>query len=56
VLEGKAEGIIEGKAQGATERTTEMVKNMHAQQIPLATIVKVSGLSDDEVIKIIEKG
>ena len=55
VLEGKAEGIIEGKAQGATERTTEMVKNMHAQQIPLATIVKVSGLSDDEVIKIIEK-
>jgi len=38
-------GVLEGKA--------EMVKNMHAQQIPLATIVKVSGLSQEEVLKII---
>ena len=53
---GKAEGLAEGKAQAeakAKEREAQIVKNMHSMDIPLEKITKCTGLSLDDVNKII---
>jgi predicted transposase/invertase (TIGR01784 family) len=52
-IEGKKEGKIEGKKEGQIERNIEIVKKLHEEgtSIPLAS--KITGLSEDEIKKII---
>ena len=56
---GKAEGLLEGEARGKAEGKAEalavMVLGMNAQNIPLAVIQKVTGLSASEVKTILKK-
>ena len=49
--QGKAEGLKEGKAQ----TQIQIVKNMHSMDLPLEKITKCTGLSTDEVNKILSE-
>ena len=49
---GKAEGIAEAEAK-AKEEKAQIVKNMHSMDIPLEKITKCTGLSLEDVNKII---
>ena len=52
----REEGEAKGKAQAeakAKEREAQIVKNMHSMDIPLEKITKCTGLSLDDVNKII---
>ena len=51
LAEGKAEGLKEGKAQ----TQIQIVKNMHSMDLPLEKITKCTGLSTDEVNKILSE-
>ena len=48
IEEGRKEGIMEGKE----EERLEIAKNMKALGIDINTIVKATGLSKEEVLKI----
>ena len=54
IIEGKKEGIIEGKAEGKHEEKEKIVLNMYKENISLELISKCTGLSINEVKKIIE--
>ena len=51
--EGKTEGFAEGKSEGLSEgelkKAREMAKSLKEQNIPMAVIVKSSGLSEEEI-------
>ena len=49
--QGKVEGLKEGKAQ----TQIQIVKNMHSMDLPLEKITKCTGLSTDEVNKILSE-
>ena len=57
--EGKAEGLKEGKVEGLKEGKAQtqiqIVKNMHSMDLPLEKITKCTGLSTDEVNKILSE-
>ena len=52
VEEGIEQGRSEGEASGRAEREIEMAKAMRAEGIDINTIVKVSGLSAEEIEKL----
>ncbi|MDR0851024.1 MAG: hypothetical protein LBN36_00875 [Clostridiales Family XIII bacterium] len=47
--EGKAEGKAEGIAEGKAEGKVETAQGMKAENIPVATIAKITGLSAKEI-------
>ena len=47
--EGRAEGLAEGEAKGKAEGKTEIAKAMLAEGMDKALIIKLTGLSADEV-------
>ena len=49
---GKAEGIVEGKAEGKAEGKFEMVKNFLNVGTPIEFIVKATGWSEDQILKV----
>ena len=49
---GLAEGEAKGKAEGALEAKREMAKSMLAENIPLAQVAKISGLSESEILNL----
>ena len=51
--EGKEEGIKEGIKEGKLETQKEMVIKMHENNISLELISKTSGLSEQEILNII---
>lgn len=48
-MEGRMEGRVEGRMEGRMEGRKEVARNMLQSSFPLDTIVRVSGLSLDEV-------
>ena len=52
--EGRAEGREEGLAEGRTENMRMIVTNMNAENFEVSVISKCTGLSEDEVTKIIK--
>lgn len=48
------DGYREGEARGKVETTQQMILNMQANGIPLQVMMNVSGLSEDEIQKIVE--
>ena len=51
--EGRAEGKAEGRAEGKAENQREMIINLYNNNVSLDIISKSSGLSIDEIKKII---
>ena len=49
--EGRAEGKIEGKIEGKAEAKLEMVDGMLANDIPIETIIAISGFSREDILK-----
>ncbi|MDR3000873.1 MAG: PD-(D/E)XK nuclease family transposase [Fibromonadaceae bacterium] len=51
-LEGKAEGHAEGKLEGKAEGILQVAKKMKAEGVDIGIILKVTGLSDEDVAKL----
>lgn len=49
VYTAKMEGLEEGKEQGRAEEKCALAKAMKAEGLPIETIVRISGLSEDDV-------
>jgi predicted transposase/invertase (TIGR01784 family) len=50
--EGKAEGFSEGEIKGITDAKLEMAKAMLLKGYPLGDISLISGLSEEEILKL----
>ena len=50
--EGIEQGRTEGEAYGRAEREIEMARAMKGENIDIKTIIKVSGLSAEEIEKL----
>ena len=50
--DGYADGKEDGRAEGEQSKTAEIVRNAKAMGLPVETIVKLTGLTSDEVAKI----
>ena len=50
--QGRSEGIAQGEASGRAEREIEMARAMKGENIDIKTIIKVSGLSAEEIEKL----
>ena len=50
--DGYADGKEDGRAEGEQSKTAEIVRNAKAMGLPMETIVKLTGLTSDEVAKI----
>lgn len=48
----REEGRLEGRLEGHLEGKTEIVKNMLDDNLPIATIIKYTGLSKEEIEKL----
>jgi predicted transposase/invertase (TIGR01784 family) len=55
LAEGKAEGLREGLQEGKSQTQIQIVKNMYSMDLPLEKITKCTGLSTDEVNKILSE-
>lgn len=51
---GKREGLREGRIEGKIEGKIEMVQKMLADKMPLDKVIEYSGLSLEEIQKLIE--
>lgn len=51
--EGKIEGKIEGKAEGKAEEKIKLAKNMLREGLTIDIVIKVTGLSEDVVKKLV---
>ena len=55
-IDGKADGMVEGeakgKAAGKNERNIEIAQNMLKENVNIELIIKVTGLSIDEIEKL----
>jgi len=51
-LDGKAEGFSEGEIKGITDAKLEMAKAMLMEGIPIDKIRIISGLSEEEILKL----
>jgi predicted transposase/invertase (TIGR01784 family) len=49
LAQGKAEGLAEGEARGKAQRSLAIARNMKAEGLPVALIVKMTGLSPLEI-------
>ena len=52
---GKAEGRAEGRAEGARENSISIAKNMIAANVEIDFIVKMTGLTKDEVEALLQE-
>ena len=50
--EGKAEGFSEGEIKGITDAKLEMAKAMLVKGYPISDIAIISGLSEEEILKL----
>ncbi len=50
--QGRTEGLAEGEASGRAAEKVEMAKAMKAEGIDINTVVKVSGLSKEDIEKL----
>ena len=48
-LQGKEEGITEGRELGLKQRSIEIAQTLIRQQMPLSTILQITGLTEEEV-------
>ncbi len=46
---GREEGRIQGRAEGRTEGKVEMARNLKRLNVPIATIVEASGLTEEQI-------
>ena len=53
--EGKKEGIEQGKKEGIIAAKEEDAINMYKEKIDISIIAKVTKLSEEEIVKIIEE-
>ena len=51
-LDGKAEGFSEGEIKGITDAKCEMAKAMLVKGYPISDIAIISGLSEEEILKL----
>ena len=47
--EGRAEGLVEGRAEGRSETLVEVAKNLLSIGTPIESIMKATGLSEEEI-------
>ena len=47
--EGRAEGLVEGRAEGRAETLVEVAKNLLSIGTPIESIMKVTGMTEDEI-------
>ena len=52
--EGRTEGRAEGNAEGRTKERISVALNMLELELPMATIIKATGLSFDEIEKLVQ--
>ena len=50
--DGRQEGLKEGKKEGKKEATIEMARNLKQLGVPIETIVKSSGLTEEEIAQL----
>ena len=55
IAEGKAEGIAEGKAEGIAIGVEKIARRMLEEKTDIKFITSVTGLSNDEILKIKSK-
>ena len=48
-VEGRAEGLVEGLAKGRSETLVEVAKNLLSIGTPIESIMKATGLSEEEI-------
>ncbi len=48
-VEGRAEGLVEGLAKGRSETLVEVAKNLLSIGTPIESIMKVTGMTEDEI-------
>ena len=48
-VEGRAEGLVEGRAEGRSETLVEVAKNLLSIGTPIESIMKATGLSEEEI-------
>ena len=49
LVEGRAEGLVEGRAEGRSETLVEVAKNLLSIGTPIESIMKATGLSEEEI-------
>ena len=50
--EGRAEGLVEGRAEGRIENMIETIKKMLSIKIPFDDIIKISGWSREQILRL----
>ena len=55
LVEGEAIGLTKGKEEGKSEATRQMLCNMQAMGMDMATMVQITKLSEEEVAKLLQK-
>ena len=48
----REEGLEEGLEKGRKETTYAIVRQMKSEGLPVATIAKITGLTEDEIIRL----
>lgn len=56
LIEGKIEGLIEGKIEGKKEGLREVIRKGAGAGVDVKTLANLTGLSEDEVSRIIKEG
>ena len=49
---GRAEGLAEGRAEGRAEGIMLTAKNLKSMGLSIADIIKATGLSEDDIMKL----
>ena len=49
---GRAEGRVEGRAEGRAEGIMLTAKNLKSMGLSIADIIKATGLSEDDIMKL----
>ena len=55
LVKGRAEGEVIGLTKGKSEATCEMLRNMQAMGMDMATMAQITKLSEEEVVKLLQK-
>jgi len=59
LAEGEAIGLTKGKSigkeEGKSEATCQMLRNMQAMGMDMATMAQITKLSEEEVVKLLQK-
>ena len=53
--EGRSEGLSEGEAIGLTKGIHQMLRNMQAIGMDMATMAQITKLSEEEIVKLLQK-